>query len=226
QAGGPHRGALLKLEGVPTGCPVRTGGRLGGASGARGRVRQVRTAEPSADSSAGSVADPAEALLAALRARHGDGRITHVERLPARAGTTAPWPAWVPEPLRQALAERGVDAPWHHQAEAADLAWRGRHVVVATGTASGKSLAYLLPVLSTLLTDPRATALYLAPTKALAADQLRAVQRLGLPGVRAACYDGDTPREEREWIRAHATLVLTNPDMLHWGVLPGHRSWR
>src|SRR5690606_18729113 len=65
-----------------------------------------------------------------------------------------------------------------------------------------------------------------APTKALAADQFRAVQRLGLPGVRAACYDGDTPREEREWIRAHARLVLTNPDMLHWGVLPGHRSWR
>jgi len=165
-------------------------------------------------------------LLAALRARYGDGRITHVERLPARTGRTAPWPAWVPEPLRQALAERGVSAPWQHQAEAADLAWQGRHVVVATGTASGKSLAYLLPVLSKLLTDPRATALYLAPTKALAADQLRTVQRLGLPGVRAACYDGDTPQEEREWIRAHARLVLTNPDMLHWGVLPGHRSWR
>src|SRR5690606_29568842 len=152
--------------------------------------------------------------------------ITHVERLPARAGRTAPWPQWAPGPLRQALAERGVGAPWRHQAEAADLAWHGRHVVVATGTASGKSLAYLLPVLSRLLSDPRATALYLAPTKALAADQLRAVTALDLPGIRAACYDGDTPRQEREWIRAHARFVLTNPDMLHWGILPGSRSWR
>src|SRR5690606_25012362 len=76
------------------------------------------------------------------------------------------------------------------------------------------------------LSDPRATALYLAPTKALAADQLRAVTALDLPGIRAACYDGDTPRQEREWIRAHARFVLTNPDMLHWGILPGSRSWR
>jgi len=98
-------------------------------------------------------------------------------------------------------------------------------VVVATGTASGKSLVYLMPVLSRLLADPRATALYLAPTKALAADQARAVTRLALPGVRAAVYDGDTPREEREWIRQHANFVLTNPDMIHHGVLPGHGRW-
>lgn len=136
------------------------------------------------------------------------------------------WPEWVPQTLRSALAARGVTRPWRHQYEAATLAWSGRHVVVATGTASGKSLAYLLPALSKLLTDPRATVLYLAPTKALAADQLRAINELELAGVRAACYDGDTPREEREWVRAHARLVLTNPDMLHWGVLPGHRGWR
>ena len=173
------------------------------------------------------IADPDTAgLLELLRARYGDARITHVERLPPRPGAPVDWPAWVPAELRAALTARGVTAPWRHQAEAADLAWQGRHVVVATGTASGKSLAYLLPVLSRLLSDPRATALYLAPTKALAADQLRAVTALDLPGVRAACYDGDTPRQEREWIRAHARFVLTNPDMLHWGILPGSRSWR
>jgi DEAD/DEAH box helicase domain-containing protein len=166
------------------------------------------------------------ALLAALRARGGDGRITHVERLPARSGTPAAWPDWVPAGLRSALTSHGVTVPWRHQAEAATLAWDGRHVVLATGTASGKSLAYQLPVLARLLTNPRTTALYLAPTKALAADQLRAVAALELPRLRAACYDGDTPREEREWIRAHGRFVLTNPDMLHWGILPGHRQWR
>jgi DEAD/DEAH box helicase domain-containing protein len=173
-----------------------------------------------------TVSHPTATLLELLQARHGDGRITHVEHLPARSGTPVTWPEWVPAGLREALAGRGVAAPWRHQAEAASLAWQGRHVVVATGTASGKSLAYQLPALARLLSDPRSTALYLAPTKALAADQLRAVQALGLPRIRAACYDGDTPREEREWIRAHGRFVLTNPDMLHWGILPGHRQWR
>jgi DEAD/DEAH box helicase domain-containing protein len=97
--------------------------------------------------------------------------------------------------------------------------------VVSTGTGSGKSLAYQLPVLSTLIGDARATALYLAPTKALAADQLRAVTALATDDVRPAGYDGDTPREEREWVRAHSRFVLTNPDMLHHGVLPRHDAW-
>ncbi|WP_246277952.1 DEAD/DEAH box helicase [Phytohabitans rumicis] len=167
-----------------------------------------------------TVAEPAE-FLRRLRS----DSVTHVERVPHRLGQTAPWPDWVPGPLRAALAERGVAAPWRHQAEAAALAYAGQHVVVATGTASGKSLAYQLPALATLLADPRATALYLAPTKALAADQLRAVAALDLDGVRPACYDGDTPREEREWIRQHSRFVLTNPDMLHHGVLPGHAAW-
>ncbi|MFF5072099.1 DEAD/DEAH box helicase [Micromonospora olivasterospora] len=169
-------------------------------------------------------AAPAE-LLRQLRGRHGVDPVTHVERVPARAGTPAPWPEWVPEELRAALGRRGVVAPWRHQAEAADLAYAGRHVVVATGTASGKSLAYQLPALAALLADPRATALYLAPTKALAADQLRAVAGLELDGVRPACYDGDTPRAERDWIRQHSRFVLTNPDMLHHGILPGHAHW-
>ncbi|MEV7228936.1 DEAD/DEAH box helicase [Polymorphospora sp. NPDC051019] len=168
-------------------------------------------------------------LLRHLRPRAdsgtGDSAVTHVERMPARAGVTAEWPRWVPEELRDTLTRRGVAAPWQHQARAAELAYDGRHVVVATGTASGKSLAYQLPALSRLLADPRATVLYLAPTKALAADQLRAVDGLALPGVRPAAYDGDTPRTEREWIRQHSRFVLTNPDMLHHSILPGHARW-
>jgi DEAD/DEAH box helicase domain-containing protein len=97
----------------------------------------------------------------------------------------------------------------------------GRHVVVATGTASGKSLCYQLPLLERLLTDDKATALYLAPTKALARDQLRALRGFRLPHVRASAYDGDTPKGEREAIRRTANVLLTNPDMLHVGLLPG-----
>jgi DEAD/DEAH box helicase domain-containing protein len=151
--------------------------------------------------------------------------LTHVEVLPARAGRPAAWPEWVPETLRATLAVRGVDAPWEHQARAAALAWRGESVVVATGTGSGKSLAYQLPGLSTLLADERARVLYVSPTKALASDQLRALEALALPGLRAATYDGDTAFEERDWVRAHANWVLTNPDMLHRAILPGHARW-
>lgn len=176
--------------------------------------------------SAGPGPGPAPAdLLRRLRARGATDPVTHVERVPARPGVPAPWPSWAPPELRVAFARRGVVAPWQHQAQAATLAYEGEHVVVATGTASGKSLAYQLPALATLLADPRATVLYLAPTKALAADQLRAVAALELEGVRPACYDGDTPRAEREWIRRHSRFVLTNPDMLHHGVLPGHAQW-
>ncbi|WP_373861080.1 DEAD/DEAH box helicase [Micromonospora noduli] len=176
--------------------------------------------------SAGPGPGPAPAdLLRRLRARGAADPVTHVERVPARAGVPAPWPSWAPAELRAAFTGRGVAAPWQHQAEAANLAYEGQHVIVATGTASGKSLAYQLPALATVLADPRATVLYLAPTKALAADQLRAVAALELEGVRPACYDGDTPRTEREWIRRHSRFVLTNPDMLHHGILPGHAQW-
>lgn len=152
------------------------------------------------------------------------GRITHVEHRPARPGTIVGWPAFVSEELLDRLADIGVTAPWSHQAETATRAWAGESLVVATGTASGKSLAYLLPVLSAL--DARgATALYLCPTKALARDQLAGLRRLAAPGVRATTYDGDTPAEERAWARAHANLLLTNPDMLHRGLLPTHPRW-
>jgi len=164
-------------------------------------------------------------LLARFRARPGASPVTHVEEVAPREGDTVPWPSWTPPSVRAAFAARGVSAPWRHQAAAASLAFEGRHVVVATGTASGKSLAYQLPALSRLGDDPRATVLYLAPTKALAADQLRSVAGFDLDGVRPACYDGDTPRAEREWIRQHSRFVLTNPDMLHRGILPGHAAW-
>jgi DEAD/DEAH box helicase domain-containing protein len=152
-------------------------------------------------------------------------RVTHVEHVPERAGRRADWPGWADPLLVSRWQAAGVDRPWEHQAVAADLAWGGASVVLATGTASGKSLAYLLPVLTTLLADDRAGALYLSPTKALATDQLRAVRALNLAAVRAATYDGDTPREERDWVRRHGRLVLTNPDMLHRGILPRHGDW-
>jgi DEAD/DEAH box helicase domain-containing protein len=151
--------------------------------------------------------------------------LTHVEELPARAGRDVEWPDWVPDVLRSRLAEAGIVRPWAHQADAASLARHGESVVISTGTASGKSLAYQLPALTALLDDDRARVLYLSPTKALAADQLRALTSLRLPGLRPATYDGDTPDAERDWVRAHANWVLTNPDMLHRGVLPGHARW-
>ncbi len=153
------------------------------------------------------------------------GRVTHVEHVPAREGRRAAWPVWVPQLLVDRLALQGVPGPWEHQATAADLAHGGQSVVISTGTASGKSLAYLLPVLSSQLADDKATALYLSPTKALATDQLRAIRALNLVQVRAATYDGDTAHEERDWVRRFATLVLTNPDMLHRGVLPRHTDF-
>jgi DEAD/DEAH box helicase domain-containing protein len=152
-------------------------------------------------------------------------RVTHVEQVPARAGRRADWPIWVPPLLVDRLALQGVPAPWEHQAQAADLARGGDSVVIATGTASGKSLAYLLPVLAALLEDDTATGLYLSPTKALATDQLRAVRALNLTKVRAATFDGDTSFEDRDWVRRFGSFVLTNPDMLHRSVLPRHADF-
>ncbi|WP_158887578.1 DEAD/DEAH box helicase [Amycolatopsis anabasis] len=151
--------------------------------------------------------------------------VTHVAEQPAREARFADWPSWAPPELVDALRATGVPRPWAHQVEAASLAHSGRSVVVATGTASGKSLAYQLPVLSALAGDDRACALYLSPTKALGADQLRSVSSLDIPDVRAASYDGDTPMAERDWVRAHARWVFTNPDMLHRGILSAHGRW-
>ncbi|SFD87904.1 DEAD/DEAH box helicase domain-containing protein [Actinopolyspora alba] len=151
--------------------------------------------------------------------------VRHVEHLAERPARHGDWPDWAPDRLVAALRARGTERPWIHQLRAAELAHGGENVVVATGTASGKSLAYQLPVLTRLDLDSRATALYISPTKALGTDQLRSVAALDLPGVRPATYDGDTPNTERDWVRAHARWVFSNPDMLHHGILPRHSRW-
>jgi DEAD/DEAH box helicase domain-containing protein len=129
----------------------------------------------------------------------------------------------IPDDLHPSL-RAGIESLYAHHAEALTAAERGP-VVVTTGTASGKSLCFNLPTLDVLCADPAARALYLYPTKALAQDQARAVHAFGLREVRPAIYDGDTPRAERAAIRRRANVVLTNPDMLHVGILPHHDSW-
>ena len=151
-------------------------------------------------------------------------RLVTTSRYGRREAQTSPVPPDLHPALARALAESGVDELYSHQAETLASAARG-HTIVTTGTASGKSLAFNLPVLDTLSRDRSARALYLYPTKALAQDQARALHALKLPALRPAIYDGDTPREERRAIRAKSNLILTNPDMLHVGILPNHRNW-
>jgi DEAD/DEAH box helicase domain-containing protein len=151
------------------------------------------------------------------------GRLTHLEELPARTGVPGPWPGWVPAELTAAFARSGIPALWQHQVTAAERAWAGQHVIICTGTGSGKSAGYLLPALTAI--SRGATALYLAPSRALAADQLALVQALGGAKLRAAVIDSDTPLQQRAWARAHATYLLTTPDMLHYGLLPQHARW-
>jgi DEAD/DEAH box helicase domain-containing protein len=158
-------------------------------------------------------------------------RLTHLEVLPSRDARTSPWPAWAHPDVVAAWQAAGIALPWEHQVQAATLAHQGTHTVISTGTASGKSLAYLLPALTDVVggRGPRgqrgATVLYLSPTKALAQDQLAAVCGLRVPDLRAATHDGDSSPEERLWARDHAEYVLTNPDMLHRSLLPGHERW-
>jgi DEAD/DEAH box helicase domain-containing protein len=162
--------------------------------------------------------------LAVLRTAQRAGELVHLEHIPGRPGLTTCWPQSVRQEVADALAARGIASPWAHQAQAAGLARAGCHVIIATRAASGKSAGYLAAALSAVLDG--GTVLYLAPTKALAADQLQAVRALGLPGVRAACYDGDSTFAERSWAQAHANYLLTNPDMVHSGMLPNHARWR
>jgi DEAD/DEAH box helicase domain-containing protein len=147
----------------------------------------------------------------------------HVEEIAARPGEGVPWPEWVPEQITLAFSRAGVTRPWAHQAAMAEHAHQGRNVIVATPAASGKSLGYLLPALTAVLRG--STVLYLAPTRALAADQVRAIQALGIPGVCAAVVDGDTHAADRERARTHANYLLTTPDMLHHVLLPRHSRW-
>ncbi len=155
-------------------------------------------------------------------------QITAWERLPARAATYAPFPASLDARLLMALRARGIYLPYTHQAQAITAALNGDNVVVVTPTASGKTLCYNLPVLHTLLGDADARSLYLFPTKALAQDQLTELRGLVetlQTGIAPAIYDGDTPQGHRKRIREAAQLVITNPDMLHTGILPHHTNW-
>ena len=150
-----------------------------------------------------------------------DGPLRHAVHLPPRSGYAVDWPAWVPpadvheleQELRFEIDLPGV--PRDHLEVRVVGDWHG----------VGKSLAYQLPVLTAFAADRRATALYLSPTKALAADQLRALAALDLPDVRAAPYDGDTPLSERDWARQHGRWLFSNPDMLHRSLLPRHGRW-
>jgi DEAD/DEAH box helicase domain-containing protein len=144
---------------------------------------------------------------------------------PERAARTASLPQELDPRVREALAAQGIDSLYEHQAETWDAAARGEHVIVTTGTASGKTLAFNLPVLDALVREPKQRALYLYPTKALAQDQARSLTALKVPRLRPAIYDGDTESERRWQIRKWANVVLSNPDMLHVGVLPRHDRW-
>ncbi|OJX96098.1 MAG: DEAD/DEAH box helicase [Micrococcales bacterium 73-15] len=194
-----------------------------------------------------STFDPLASLLTTPQRRES---LLHVADLPPVDGERADWPTWADDRLVAAYRGLGVERPWAHQVEAATHLHEGRHTVIATATGSGKSLALWLPTLSRVLDHERTqragggpgsgsslatlqrrpTALYLSPTKALAADQLAALGELvgatdpALP-VRITTCDGDTPRDERDWARNHADVVLTNPDFLHFALLPAHERW-
>ena len=161
-----------------------------------------------------------------------DAWVTAIRRLPPRAAQFAPFPDGMDDRLKEVLRTRGVDQLYTHQAVAIEHALAGRNVVITTPTASGKTLCYNAPVLSAILQDPAARALYLFPTKALAQDQLAELHALADGLSRASeseigvfTYDGDTPQDARRAIRGRAHVVLSNPDMLHSGILPHHPRW-
>jgi DEAD/DEAH box helicase domain-containing protein len=162
------------------------------------------------------------------RQRFYKGQIAHVERILARKARYGRLKKPLPPLLRKALGKVGVEKLYNHQAQAIDAVREGHSVVMATSTASGKTLCYNLPVLEVIIADWRAKALYLFPTKALAQDQLRSLRELtrhDLRDVRFGTYDGDTPRSARARLRKSASIILTNPDMLSLGILPNHTLW-
>ncbi len=166
-------------------------------------------------------------LLEDLRTKSAD-RITSWQTIQPRPAQYLPFPEWMPEQLRQALSNRGVSQLYSHQRQAADLVTAGKHVAVVTPTASGKTLCYNLPVLAGMLERPQSRALYLFPTKALSQDQLAELHGLidaAGADIKTHTYDGDTPAAARRAIRNAGHLVVTNPDMLHTGILPHHTKW-
>jgi DEAD/DEAH box helicase domain-containing protein len=171
-----------------------------------------------------STADPADGM-STWDALLADDRVVHTAADHGRLATAVDLPDDLHPAVREALRRVGIERLYTHQADAFAAATHGP-VIVTTGTASGKSLCFHLPMLDTLSRDPKARALYIYPTKALAQDQARAINALGMTQrIRPAIYDGDTPPEARTQIRRQANVILTNPDMLHLGILPRHTSW-
>jgi DEAD/DEAH box helicase domain-containing protein len=172
------------------------------------------------------------ALLTDLERQRGyRNQIVHIHEIPARAASYArPGRPLRPE-LQSWLAESKIDQLWSHQAAAIDATTAGRDIVVVTGTASGKTMCYNLPVAQALLEDANTRALYVFPTKALAQDQLATLQSLAISSpelgevLLPATYDGDTPTYQRRKIRSSGSVILTNPDMLHQAILPQHGRW-
>ena len=177
----------------------------------------------------GTTLDTVHEVLGTLVARYRtDEALTSVRHIPAREAKFRPMPAWVRSELSGAYRAKGIKQLYSHQAAAAEMAHAGRNVVVVTPTASGKTLCYNLPVLNAVLENPDTRALYLFPTKALAQDQLAELHDLARRlddrfGV--FTYDGDTPTDARRAIRERGHVVLSNPDMLHTGILPHHTKW-
>jgi DEAD/DEAH box helicase domain-containing protein len=157
------------------------------------------------------------------------GQITHIEMLPAREARYEALESTLSPVIEDLLTRRGLARFYLHQARAIDAARAGENVMVATGTASGKTLCYNIPVLDAIVSDPMARAIYLFPTKALAQDQARALSELvagsALAGLRYGVYDGDTEPGARVRLRRHASVILSNPDMLNAGILPNHTNW-
>ncbi|MGA8012271.1 MAG: DEAD/DEAH box helicase [Candidatus Acidiferrales bacterium] len=176
-----------------------------------------------------STLDTVQEALTALAARYrGDEVLTSIKHIPAREAQFAAMPSWVRPELAAAYRAKGIDRLYSHQAAAADLARAGKDFVVVTPTASGKTLCYNLPILNAILENTDTRALYLFPTKALAQDQLTELQDLATrldDSFGVFTYDGDTPSDARKAIRERGHIILTNPDMLHTGILPHHTKW-
>src|SRR6201993_2727084 len=177
----------------------------------------------------GTTLDTFQDVLGSLAGRHKtDEVLTAIRHLPAREAQLRAMPAWVRPELREAYRAKGIEQLFSHQAEAAELAHSGKDFVVVTPTASGKTLCYNLPVLNSVLEKPDMRALYLFPTKALAQDQLAELHDLATrldDGFGVFTYDGDTLSDARKAIRERGHIILSNPDMLHTGILPHHTKW-
>jgi len=173
--------------------------------------------------------EPAEMAEHLKQGLGKEGQIVHIQEIPSREASFTELPCHLSEAMREALASIGISRLYSHQSQAIESSISGRHIVVATSTSSGKSLCYNIPVLESLSQDLMACALYIFPTKALAQDQLRTL--LGMKNsfhidIDVKIYDGDTPREDRLWIRDNARLLITNPDMLHVSILPYHGQFQ